>query len=97
CCSGRNANILRGRLMQLIYNEDKRRYEFFYTKAEMGTGYPLVKGADFQFDGQANPKVWHTSSARRALKLAAYADDRLRERVLSDAEGEPDPDACRIE
>jgi SWI/SNF-related matrix-associated actin-dependent regulator 1 of chromatin subfamily A len=83
--------------MQLIYNEQKRRYEFLYTKAEMGTGYPLVKANNFQFDGQANPKVWFTASARRAIKLASYADDALRERILRDAGDEPDPDACLIE
>jgi SWI/SNF-related matrix-associated actin-dependent regulator of chromatin subfamily A-like protein 1 len=83
--------------MQLIFNEQKRRYEFLYTKAEMGTGYPLVKANNFQFDGQANPKVWFTASARRAIKLASYADDALRERILRDAGREPDPDACQIE
>lgn len=83
--------------MQLIYNEPKKRYEFLYTKAEMGTGHPLVKGANFQFDGQANPKVWFTGSARRALKLSSYADDALRERILREAGTEPDPDACLIE
>jgi len=83
--------------MQLIYNEERKRYEFLYTKAEMNAGYPLVKANNFQFDGQVEPKVWHTQSARRALKLASYADDDLRARILREATDEPDPDACLIE
>src|SRR4051812_30133906 len=92
--------------MQLIYNEDKQRYEFLYTKPEMGVGYALVAD-NFRFDGACNPKVWYTTEARRCLKTvetkdgplapASFADDELRERILREAKDAPDPEACRIE
>lgn len=92
--------------MQLIYNEEKQRYEFLYTKPEMGVGYALVAN-NFRFDGACNPKVWFTTEARRCLKTvetkdgplapASFADDNLRERILREAKGAPDPEACRIE
>lgn len=93
--------------MQLIYHEERKRYEFLYTKAEMGAGYPLVTGAGFTFDGKVEPKVWYTTEARRCLKAvqcgkdevapASYASDELRERIMREAAGAPDPDACRME
>lgn len=55
-----------------------------------------AREAGFQFNSREAPGAWSTDSARRALKLAAYADDELRTHLLSVAGDEPDPDRITL-
>src|SRR5690242_11246628 len=54
----------------------------------------VAKGAGFTWD--KNNRRWRTENPRVALKLAAYADDRLRAELLPEAEGLPDPDKATL-
>jgi SWI/SNF-related matrix-associated actin-dependent regulator 1 of chromatin subfamily A len=84
-------------VLRLIWNGPKRRYEFHYDfPAEHSVGYPLVKD-NLRFDKYARPPCWYTTSARRCVPLAKWADDATRARVEREAQGEPDPNAIRVD
>jgi hypothetical protein len=71
---------------KLIHNGT--RYVYL---CEINERFP-AKEAGFSFNRPEAPMQWSTDSARRALKLAAYADDEIRARILAEAKSEPDPD-----
>lgn len=68
------------------------RFVFLCTIAER---FP-AREAGFQWNSREAPNVWSTDSARRALKLAAYAEDDLRAEILRLAQSEPDPDRITL-
>lgn len=68
------------------------RYIFY---CEINERFP-VKDAGFQWNAKVMPNVWSTDSARKALKLAAYADDELRASIFEAAQIEPDPDRISL-
>lgn len=76
--------------MKLTHEND--RYIFH---CQINERFP-AREAGFQFNSREAPGVWSTDSARRALKLAAYADDELRAHLLSVAGAEPDPDRITL-
>lgn len=75
---------------KLIHNG--ARYVYL---CEINERFP-AKEAGFAFNRPEAPMQWSTDSARRALKLAAYADDELRARILAEAKAEPDPDRITL-
>lgn len=74
--------------MRLI--RDQNRFVFIATYDERH----IPKQAGFSWD--KNLRVWWTTNARAALKLAGYADDALRRELLTAAESIPDPDRCTL-
>lgn len=56
--------------MKLIYNFERCRYEFICAKHER----QVPRQAGFRFDWDV--KVWHTTDARNAKRVAHYCDDQ---------------------
>jgi SWI/SNF-related matrix-associated actin-dependent regulator 1 of chromatin subfamily A len=78
--------------LKLTQDPSTKRYVFWCAIHER---FP-AREAGFQFNNQLNPGQWSTDSARRALKLAAYAEEPLRARILEAAKGEVDPDRITL-
>lgn len=78
--------------MKLVKDSSSDRYIFHCAISDR---FP-ARDAGFQFNSKGAPGVWSTDSARRALKLAAYADDDLRDQIIRDAQNEPDPDRITL-
>lgn len=76
--------------MKLAREND--RYVFY---CEIQERFP-ARDAGFAWNLPVAPGVWSTDSARKALKLAAYADDELRASIFEAAQLEPDPDRISL-
>lgn len=75
--------------MVINYNTTKGRFESAWAFDEFKVAYPVVKGAGFKFDGNVNPKTWHTADLAIAAKLRTYMTPEALE-ALGDVQPAPD-------